>query len=70
MLDAMGDLGLAGVSILGHYRGYLAGHALTNALLRAVFADPANYQITACDSRTASWLPGAGLYSESLAQAA
>lgn len=70
MLDAMGDLGLAGVAILGHYRGYLAGHALTNALLRAVFADPANYQITPCDSRTASWLPGAGLYSESLAQAA
>ncbi|MGX0877254.1 UDP-3-O-[3-hydroxymyristoyl] N-acetylglucosamine deacetylase [Roseovarius sp. MBR-154] len=70
MLDAMGDLGLAGVAILGHYRGHLAGHALTAALLRAVFADPSNYEIATCDSRTAAGLPGAGLYSESLARAA
>jgi len=70
MLDAMGDLALAGVAILGHYRGYLAGHALTNALLRAVFSDPANYVITRCDRDTAAGLPGAGLHHRGLPQAA
>ena len=38
MLDAMGDLMLAGAPILGRYRGYKAGHALTNLLLRELFA--------------------------------
>lgn len=45
ILDAVGDLYLAGAPILGHYRGVKAGHALNNKLLRAIFADPANYQI-------------------------
>jgi len=45
ILDAVGDLYLAGVPILGLYKGVKAGHALNNKLLRAVFADPANYQI-------------------------
>lgn len=43
ILDAVGDLYLAGAPILGHYDGYKAGHAVNNALLRAVFADKANY---------------------------
>lgn len=38
MLDAMGDLMLAGTPILGHYRGYKAGHALTNQLLHKLFS--------------------------------
>lgn len=38
MLDAMGDLMLAGAPILGRYRGYKAGHALTNQLLRKLFS--------------------------------
>ncbi len=45
ILDAVGDLYLAGMPVLGHYRGVKAGHALNNRLLRAVFADPANYRI-------------------------
>jgi UDP-3-O-[3-hydroxymyristoyl] N-acetylglucosamine deacetylase len=40
MLDALGDLALAGGPILGRYTGVRAGHALTNRLLRALFADP------------------------------
>lgn len=39
MLDAVGDLALAGGPILGVYEGDRAGHALTNQLLRALFAD-------------------------------
>jgi UDP-3-O-[3-hydroxymyristoyl] N-acetylglucosamine deacetylase len=32
MLDALGDLSLAGAPILGRYTGYRAGHAITNRL--------------------------------------
>ncbi|PKP62566.1 MAG: UDP-3-O-[3-hydroxymyristoyl] N-acetylglucosamine deacetylase, partial [Alphaproteobacteria bacterium HGW-Alphaproteobacteria-8] len=38
MLDAVGDLALAGGPIIGRYVGVRAGHALTNTLLRALFA--------------------------------
>lgn len=44
LLDAIGDLALAGGVILGAYSAYMTGHALNNQLLRAVFADPANYR--------------------------
>jgi UDP-3-O-[3-hydroxymyristoyl] N-acetylglucosamine deacetylase len=37
-LDAVGDLALAGAPILGAFEGVKGGHALTNQLLRALFA--------------------------------
>jgi len=40
MLDAVGDLALAGGPVIGRYVGVKAGHALTNTLLRALFARP------------------------------
>ena len=40
VLDAVGDLYLAGGPILGHFFGRRSGHALNNRLLRALFADP------------------------------
>lgn len=43
ILDAIGDLYLAGAPIIGHYRAERGGHEMTNLLLRAVFNDPANY---------------------------
>jgi UDP-3-O-[3-hydroxymyristoyl] N-acetylglucosamine deacetylase len=39
VLDAVGDLYLAGGPILGAYDGYKGGHALNNAILHALFAD-------------------------------
>lgn len=39
ILDAVGDLYLAGARIVGHFHGVRAGHALNNQLLRALFAD-------------------------------
>ena len=45
ILDAVGDLYLAGLPIMGHYTGHKAGHALNNQLLRALFADPSAYII-------------------------
>jgi UDP-3-O-[3-hydroxymyristoyl] N-acetylglucosamine deacetylase len=43
ILDAFGDLALAGAPIIGRFEGRRSGHALNNQLLRALFADPANY---------------------------
>lgn len=43
ILDAVGDLALAGGVILGAYDGYKGGHALNNAILHAVFADASNW---------------------------
>lgn len=39
ILDAVGDLYLAGAPIIGHFHGVRSGHALNNQLLRALFAD-------------------------------
>ncbi len=44
ILDALGDMALAGAPIIGRFEGRRSGHALNNALLRAVFADAANYE--------------------------
>lgn len=61
MLDALGDLALAGSPILGAYRGVRAGHGLTNALLRKLFATATAWTETALDAETAQMLPGAGV---------
>lgn len=39
MLDAIGDLALANVRIVGLFEGHNSGHTLNNNLLRALFAD-------------------------------
>ncbi|HVZ69330.1 MAG TPA: UDP-3-O-acyl-N-acetylglucosamine deacetylase [Rhizomicrobium sp.] len=44
ILDALGDLALAGAPLLARFEGVRSGHALNNALLRALFADSANYR--------------------------
>ncbi|MEP5154430.1 UDP-3-O-acyl-N-acetylglucosamine deacetylase [Planktotalea sp.] len=61
MLDALGDLSLAGAPILGRYTGMRAGHSMTNALLRALFADPSAYEMVDCDASINAYLPGAGV---------
>lgn len=61
MLDALGDLALAGAPILGQYHGVKAGHALTNTLLRALFADPTAWMHETCAPHIADRLPGIGI---------
>lgn len=46
VLDALGDLHLAGGLILGKFHGFRTGHGLHNKLLRALFADSRNYSIS------------------------
>ncbi|MFM2391857.1 MAG: hypothetical protein RLZZ437_3412 [Pseudomonadota bacterium] len=61
MLDAMGDLALAGAPILGRYTGMRAGHAMTNRLLRALFADPDAWRMVDCGPSMGMKLPGVGV---------
>jgi UDP-3-O-[3-hydroxymyristoyl] N-acetylglucosamine deacetylase len=50
VLDAIGDLYLLGCSLIGAFSGFKSGHALNNKLLRALLADPANYEVVSFDS--------------------
>jgi UDP-3-O-[3-hydroxymyristoyl] N-acetylglucosamine deacetylase len=45
ILDAIGDMALAGAPIVGKFEGRKSGHALNNALLRKLFGDSANYAL-------------------------
>ncbi|NBX73702.1 MAG: UDP-3-O-acyl-N-acetylglucosamine deacetylase [Alphaproteobacteria bacterium] len=45
LLDAIGDLALAGLPMKAHYRSYRGGHRANNQLLRALFADARNYRV-------------------------
>lgn len=44
ILDAIGDLYLAGGEFIGKFTGFKSGHSLTNLLLRRFFAEDKNYQ--------------------------
>jgi UDP-3-O-[3-hydroxymyristoyl] N-acetylglucosamine deacetylase len=46
LLDVVGDLALAGAAISGRFIGHRTGHALNNLLLRELFSDAENYQIS------------------------
>lgn len=66
MLDAMGDLYVAGLPIVGRYHGIRAGHALTGRLLQTVLADPDSHEIVPCDASTLAQLPGTKLSARDL----
>ncbi len=53
MLDAVGDLALAGAPIHGRFIAHRTGHALNNRLLRALFDDDTAWRMVSLD--TASW---------------
>jgi UDP-3-O-[3-hydroxymyristoyl] N-acetylglucosamine deacetylase len=44
MLDAVGDLALAGAPLIGEYRSYCGGHKMNVAVLGALFADRTAYR--------------------------
>ncbi len=44
MLDAVGDLALAGAPLRARFIGHRSGHTLNNRLLQALFADAANWR--------------------------
>jgi UDP-3-O-[3-hydroxymyristoyl] N-acetylglucosamine deacetylase len=63
VLDAVGDLYLAGGPIIGHFRGVRSGHAMNRRLLEALFADRRAWCRTTLGAaeltETANWATGA-----------
>src|SRR5690606_17638405 len=45
LLDAVGDLALSGMPLIGRYEGSRAGHAMNNRVLRALMADRSAWEI-------------------------
>jgi len=45
VLDAIGDLALAGQPLLAAYRTVRGGHKLNHAVLSALMADPASWRV-------------------------
>ena len=54
ILDAIGDLYLAGGPVLGAYEGYKSGHALNNKLVRALLADESAWEWASFDAPAAT----------------
>jgi len=69
MLDALGDLTLAGLPIIGTYVARRAGHGPTNRLLRELFATPGAVVRVTVDREMQSRLPGYALSFRDLAAA-
>ncbi|MCA0406406.1 MAG: UDP-3-O-acyl-N-acetylglucosamine deacetylase [Proteobacteria bacterium] len=53
LLDAIGDLALAGYAIQGHYKAFCPGHKLNAMIVDALLADRSNYAIIEPMRRTA-----------------
>jgi UDP-3-O-[3-hydroxymyristoyl] N-acetylglucosamine deacetylase len=49
LLDAVGDLALAGARIHGRFVAHCSGHALNNRLLRALFADASAWRMVSLE---------------------
>ncbi|MBI1214473.1 MAG: UDP-3-O-acyl-N-acetylglucosamine deacetylase [Alphaproteobacteria bacterium] len=45
ILDAIGDIYLAGLPLIGHYHGIKAGHAMNNRALHTLFSQPDAFEI-------------------------
>jgi UDP-3-O-[3-hydroxymyristoyl] N-acetylglucosamine deacetylase len=58
LLDAVGDFALAGASLRARFVGHRTGHALNNALMRALFADDANWRLQQAADALPRGVPG------------
>jgi len=56
LLDAVGDLAMAGASIHGRFVAHCTGHALNNRLIRALFADSKAWRMVSLEQ--AGWSSG------------
>lgn len=50
MLDAVGDLFMAGHNLLGELRAFKGGHDMNNKVLRALIADPSAWELVSYDA--------------------
>lgn len=63
ILDAIGDLYLAGFQMVGHYHGIKAGHAMNSKALHALFERPDAFEIVEWEQKAVS-RPRAGAYAQ------
>ena len=54
LLDAIGDIALAGAPVRGHFYGNCSGHAMNNQLLRTLFADPTAWALVPAEDLRAA----------------
>jgi UDP-3-O-[3-hydroxymyristoyl] N-acetylglucosamine deacetylase len=52
ILDAIGDMQVAGKPLLASYTAFKGGHALNNKLLRRLLADSRAYEVTTFERET------------------
>lgn len=64
ILDAIGDLYLAGAHLIGHYHGIKAGHAMNNKILHALFAQPDAFEFVTLGEKTSRRASNAPVYVE------
>jgi UDP-3-O-[3-hydroxymyristoyl] N-acetylglucosamine deacetylase len=64
ILDAIGDLYLAGAQLIGHYHGVKAGHAMNNKILHALFATPDAYEFVVVGTKDTSHRAANNVYAE------
>lgn len=57
ILDAVGDLYLAGHPIIGAYAGFKSGHALNNKLVRALLAETSAWELVTYDDAAPGDIP-------------
>ena len=57
MLDAVGDLAMAGAALHGRFVAHRTGHVLNNRLLRALFADLSAWRRVSLEAATWSSVP-------------
>lgn len=70
VLDAVGDLYLAGAPLLGAFEGVRCGHAINNKLLRRLFADETAWAWDIVEGEEAEIAADGGIRSEPLAATA
>ncbi len=56
ILDAVGDMYLLGSPVIGHFKGFKAGHTLNNLLLRKLLANQQAWEYVTFDDKEASSL--------------
>ena len=54
ILDAIGDMMMAGRPLLASYTAYKSGHALNNTLVRALLSDPTAYETVTFDDEASA----------------
>ena len=64
LLDAVGDLALAGAPLRGRFKGHRSGHALNNRLLRALFADAGNWRAVGTEDAEGAGFGPLGAWSQ------